>query len=130
MLAGLPGVLVLIACCLVRLVPLPIHAKHAGAVLPCQEKPKLPSSLPVIVALGILHPERVLLKPIHVTSINLPHHVLGLPEAWFAADSPAHKLHVSERQAKAGLRFMQSEQHGCSCAGPLSAFIHVMLPLP
>ena len=52
----------------------------------------LPSSLPVIVALGVLHPERVCPEAVLVASINLPHHVLGLPEAWLAADSPAQVL--------------------------------------
>ena len=52
----------------------------------------LHSSLPVVVTLGVLHPEWVLPEAVHVASINLPHHVLGLPEAWLAADSPAEQL--------------------------------------
>jgi len=46
--------------------------------------------LPVIVALGELHPKGVFLEAIQVPRIDLPHHVLGLPKAWLAADSPAY----------------------------------------
>jgi len=45
---------------------------------------------PVIVALGELHPKGVFLEAIQVPRINLPHHVLGLPKAWLAADSSAY----------------------------------------
>ena len=44
---------------------------------------------PVIVALCVLHPEGVALEALHVTRIDLPHHILGLPEARLAAYGPA-----------------------------------------
>ena len=46
-------------------------------------------SVPVIVALCVLHPEGVALEALHVTRIDLPHHILGLPEARLAAYGPA-----------------------------------------
>ena len=46
--------------------------------------------LPVIVALRELHPKGVFLEAIEVSRIDLPHHVLGLPKAWLAADSSAY----------------------------------------
>ena len=62
------------------------------------ERATLVSLLPVIVTLSVLHPERILPESIHVTSIDLPHHVFGLPEAWLAAYSPAHILHYASAQ--------------------------------
>ena len=50
------------------------------------------ASAPVIVALGVLHPEWTALETISVPGIHLPHHVLCLPEAWLTADGPA-QLH-------------------------------------
>ena len=46
--------------------------------------------LPVIVALGELHPKGIFLEAIQVPRINLSHHVFGLPEAWLAAYSSAY----------------------------------------
>lgn len=48
-------------------------------------------SIPVIVTLCVLHPKGIVLKALQVPPIDLSHHVLGLPEAWLAADGPAQK---------------------------------------
>lgn len=50
---------------------------------------QVPISDPVIVALCVLHPEGVGLEALLVTRIDLPHHILGLPEARLAAYGPA-----------------------------------------
>lgn len=50
---------------------------------------QVPILVPVIVALCVLHPEGIALEALHVTRINVPHHIFGLPEAWLAAYGPA-----------------------------------------